>query len=345
MRILVLGGTVFLSAEVAAQALARGHDVTCLARGTAAEPPPGAAFVRADRSDGPAAYAGLAGEWDAVVDVSWQPQHVREALAALAPRARHWTYVSSCSVYADDAEPGQDERAALLPALEPDFTGDVPGEKYGEAKRACELACAEAIGDRLHISRPGLIGGPGDGSDRFGYWPARFARDNQPVLLPSISDACTDTIDVRDLAAWLISAAERTVTGTLNALGPQLSFGRMIQLCQELTGSTAPTIWADPAWLRNNDVAYWAGEHSLPLWLPEDYAGFAARSADAALSRNLVLRPVQQSLADTLADERRRGLGRDRMSGLSAVTEQLLIERWQRQLADGPEPDGTECEI
>ncbi|HEY1157508.1 MAG TPA: epimerase, partial [Arthrobacter sp.] len=55
MRILILGGTAFLSHEIAGQAVAAGHVVTCLARGTTAPPPSGAAWVRADRSTGQAA--------------------------------------------------------------------------------------------------------------------------------------------------------------------------------------------------------------------------------------------------------------------------------------------------
>lgn len=345
MRILVLGGTVFLSAEIAQQALERGHQVTCFARGTESGPPAGADFVRGDRNDGPRSYAALEGEWDAVVDVSWQPTHVRQAVEALAPRAKHWTYVSSCSVYADNSTPGEDESAALQPALESQGDGEVEGTKYGQAKVTCEQICTRALEGRLHICRPGLIGGPRDGSDRFGYWPARFARDNEPVLVPNIPDAPTQTIDVRDLAGWILTAAENSVTGTLNALGEGISFGRLIRLCQELAESTAPTIWADPAWLVDNDVAYWAGEHSLPHWLPEGYGGFAARSAEAAVRRGLTRRPVVDILVDTLEDERRRGLGRERKSGLSVVTEQLLVERWRRQLAGGPEHGGLEYEI
>jgi nucleoside-diphosphate-sugar epimerase len=108
MRILVLGGTAFLSAEIARQAVAAGHDVMCLARGSRSAPPEGASWLKADRSLGPAAYAGAAGagDWDAVIDVARDPRQAREALETLAGTARHWTFVSSCSVYADPSVPG-----------------------------------------------------------------------------------------------------------------------------------------------------------------------------------------------------------------------------------------------
>ena len=44
----MLGGTAWLGRTVAEEGLRRGHDVTCVARGTA-DPPAGAAFVEADR--------------------------------------------------------------------------------------------------------------------------------------------------------------------------------------------------------------------------------------------------------------------------------------------------------
>src|SRR5215217_4392516 len=105
MRLLVLGGTAFLSREIARQAVERGHRVTCAARGTSA-PPPGAEFVRVDRdrADGLDPLADR--EFDAVIDVARRPTHVRRALSGLAGRAGHWTFVSTVSVYADDATPG-----------------------------------------------------------------------------------------------------------------------------------------------------------------------------------------------------------------------------------------------
>src|SRR3954465_434429 len=170
MRILVLGGTAWLGGEVARRALERGHSVTCLARGQAGPAPVGAAFVASDRAL-PTAYGQVSGQdWDLVLDVSWQPGQVRGALEALAARARHWVYVSSCSVYADHSAPGQDEPAPLLPPLE---GSRATGEEYGAAKVACERLCIDAVGDRLLVARAGLIGGYGDVMGRFGSWPGR----------------------------------------------------------------------------------------------------------------------------------------------------------------------------
>lgn len=70
MRILVLGGTSWLGGEVARTALARGHEVTCLARGESGQTPPGVRFVRADRGDDTAYDEVGAQDWEGVVDVS-----------------------------------------------------------------------------------------------------------------------------------------------------------------------------------------------------------------------------------------------------------------------------------
>ena len=66
-----------------------------------------------------------------------------------------------------------DERTAVA-------TLDDPGteqvmEHYGALKAACE-AVVERILRRMRATqvRPGLIVGPLDGTDRFGYWVARF---------------------------------------------------------------------------------------------------------------------------------------------------------------------------
>ena len=333
MRILVLGGTAFLSAETARQAVAAGHDVTCFARGTSTTPPDGATWVRGDRALGAAAYAELDGGWDSVVEVSRDPVQAGEALDVLGAAAAHWTFVSSCSVYADHSIPGADEAAELLEPLPAGQSGTP--ETYGESKSAIEQMTLAVVGEKAHIVRAGLISGPGDGTDRYGYWPARFAAGPGPVLVPDIPEAATQIIDVRDLAAWILQSAGGGLTGTYNALGDVVRFEDYLVESQRAAGTGAgdgvahDVVRADEEWLVENGIEYWAGPDSLPLWLPGDHDGFQARSNRAARERGMVLRPWQETLAATLEDERNRGLGRERKAGLSRETEQRLVALWR----------------
>jgi 2'-hydroxyisoflavone reductase len=237
-NLLVLGGTAWLGAEIARQGVAAGVDVTCLARGASGSVPSGARLVVADRT-GEAAYADVADrDWDAVVDVSWQPGMVRRAVAALGERSAHWTCVSSVSAYRVDSATGQHEGALLLEPW-PDDVASI--EEYGPAKSACESFVRNALGERSLVARLGLIGGPGDPSDRFGYWPARLARAvEDPVLVPAGLQQPTQTIDVRDAAAFVLQAEQRQLTGVVNVVGASVPLGEVLAAATGRCGPRRP---------------------------------------------------------------------------------------------------------
>ncbi|KJC64587.1 NAD-dependent epimerase/dehydratase family protein [Agreia bicolorata] len=314
-RVLVLGGTGWLGREIAQRAVAEGADVTCLARGESGAVPDSAHLVRADRLS-PEAYDEVTGEWDDVVELSHDPQLVGPALDALASRAAHWTLVSSVSVYSRNDETDADESAAVVEPL------DV--SEYADAKVAAERISLEHLGDRLLIARPGLVVGPGDPSDRFGYWLARFSRMG-PALIPTTAHRFVQAIDVSDLASWIERAGRDHLTGVVNAVGEVVPMSEFLRAAATVAGHDGELVEVEDEVLLARDVHYWAGPRSLPLWLPLSDAAFAQRSGAAYVASGGIRRSLHETLSRVHADELARGIDRLRRSGLTASDEQDVL--------------------
>jgi 2'-hydroxyisoflavone reductase len=251
VKILVLGGTVFLSEAVAAEAVRRGHEVVCACRGSSGQVPDGARLVRWDRdADDPLPTD--AGSPDAVVDVARQPSWVRTAVAAL-PEA-HWVFVSTINVYADDATPGgRPGVTPLVAARHDDADLATEPEAYGPMKVACEQAVQEGAASSM-VVRPGLICGPGDPTYRFGYWPERLAEGGE-ALAGGAPDDTVQVIDVRDLAAWIVTACEQRIAGTFDGVGPTMSIGDLLAQVAEGVDAEPTLTWAPGDVLTEHGVA------------------------------------------------------------------------------------------
>jgi 2'-hydroxyisoflavone reductase len=298
MRILVLGGTAFLSRTVAEEAVRRGHDVTCACRGVSGPLAEGASLVVWDRSsEAPEELVEAA--YDAVVDVSRTPSHVRRAVAALPDP--HWVLVSTGNVYRDHGRRGV--AAADLPLLDPITTDEDPAsspDAYGGMKVACEQLVREGTRSAM-VVRAGLIVGPGDSSGRFAYWPQRLAAGGE-VLAPESPEDPVQWVDVRDLAAWIVDAAEARATGVFDGTGPAVPRRRFLDEVAAGVGASPAYTWLPRDFLVEHEVAEWSGPRSVPLWISDpEWQGFMDHDVTPSLEAGLRIRTLAETARDTLA--------------------------------------------
>lgn len=294
MNILLLGGTGFLGRSMATHAVTAGHAVTCLARGSH-EFASGVEVILSDRSL-PGAYERVDSDWDAVIDLTSHPRFAFEAVSSL--RARHWTFISSTSVYVDDDRPNQGENDRVHEPLGVDAM--TSAETFGPGKVACENIYRSA-GPAL-ILRPGLIGGYGDSTGRTGYYPWRFAHPTGSDVIVPDETFPVAMIDVEDLASWTVACLEESVTGTFNANGPEHTLADVYRISADLagTGVTARAVADDV--LMEHGVQPWWGPGSLPLWVPgTESRNTLIADSSAAIARGLTMRPLRQTLASVKA--------------------------------------------
>ena len=336
MTVLIIGGTIFLGRHLVDAAMERGHDVSTFNRGRhTAGDNPAVERLTGDRDGDVAALRGRC--WDAVIDTcGYVPGSVRRVMAVLdRERTRHYTFVSSVSVYSTFAPAGVDEgggvetiTAEQLSDAERAATGEratarTYGAMYGALKALCEDAAEHAMPGRVLHVRPGLIVGAYDYSDRFTYWARRVA-DGGDVLAPGRPDRRVRVIDVRDLATWMISMAERRRAGVFNATGAEdgLTMGTLLETCRTVGRSVAKLVWTDEAFLLDQGVSPWS---ELPLWLPAAHNGIFEVRNDRAMAAGLTFRPLSDTVASTLAWDRTRPRNEPLRAGLSPERERQLL--------------------
>lgn len=325
MRMLILGGTGFLGRHLVEAALARGHEPTLFHRGrTGAGLFPELEHVLGDRDGG----LDLRGHWDAAIDTcGYVPRVVGASAHALEPLVEHLTFVSTISVYADFSRAGTTEESALS-MLDDEGIEEVDGATYGPLKAICERRVGEVFGERGLIVRPGLIVGPHDATERFPYWVERIAAGGD-VLAPGAPEAPVQLIDARDLARWTIAAIEERRGGVYHATGPRerTSLGQLLEACVGVARSGARLCWVDGEFLVAQGVVPWG---DLPLWVHYPWLrGANEVDVTKALAAGLELRPIEETIRDTLAWTRTRDAGGARKAGLDRARESELLSSWE----------------
>lgn len=340
LSVLVLGGTNFLGPQVVDRALARGHKVTIFSRGRRK-----AAFAGEveqlvgdrDPAKGEGLNALAGRSFDVVLDHSgYYPRHVKASAELLAPRAGRYLFVSSISAYAETKTENADETAPLAKLADPSV--ETMGENYanyGGLKALCEAAVRAAFPQRATIVRPTYICGPGDPTDRFTYWPVRFAKGGD-IVVPGAAEDPIQLIDVRDLAEWLVALAEAGTTGDFNAVGPTPPhrWGAVVAACELAsvgvvrTANWIPADFIERFIKADDDVG-------IPIWIAPRgaFQGMHRWNNARAVAKGLTLRPLQTTVTETLGwwkdlpAERRAKLD----AGLSTEKEAEILAAWRKK--------------
>jgi 2'-hydroxyisoflavone reductase len=289
VKLLVIGGTVFLGRHVAETALARGHGVAVFHRGRHGRAPDGAETLIGDRTSDLSALEGR--EWDAVIDTcGFAPEDVALTAGALADRVGHYGFVSSGSAYADWPHAPVSEDSPVFESDE---------REYGPLKAACERAAEAALPGRVLVARAGVIVGPHENIGRLPWWLRRLAAGGE-VLAPGPPEAELQLIDARDLAAWMLDMAEAGRGGAYNAIAQPGSakWGELLALAREVTGGGAELRWVAPELIEARVEEPW---EALPLWPIPSLPGLYGMSAQRAARAGLTPRPLRETVADTWA--------------------------------------------
>jgi nucleoside-diphosphate-sugar epimerase len=243
MRVLVIGGTEFISLHLVHALLRDRHEVAVLNRGRRPERAPnGVRTIVCDRKDWTALRTALAGErFDGLVDITYAPttgEDVEALLAALGGRAGHAIFVSTGRVH-DHALPmplGEDAARTL-------YWGE-----YARLKIAGEDAYM-ASGVPASVVRPTHVYGPLNTRNNETFFFDRLLR-GRPVLVPGDGGWLRQFGHVEDLAhAMAAMLGDRRAFGrAYNVTGEEaITQVGLVELIAELVQRTATLVHAPKA--------------------------------------------------------------------------------------------------
>ena len=286
--------------------------------------------VESLRGDGTGDLSVLAGrEWDAVIDPSgYIPRIVRASAELLRGAVGHYVFVSSISVYDFPLPAGYDESAPLNDVVAD--ADEVTGEKYGGAQGRVRERHARGLprGARQRAGRADRRAARSDGAVHVLAGARRARRRGARARR---SGRAIQVVDVRDLGAWLVHVAEQRIAGDFNATGEaSLTMGGLLETCRAVSGSDAELVWMTDEFLLGEGVGTWM---ELPLWLEPAEASFLQADVSRALAAGLRCRPLEETVAATLAWAREDGATARSPAGMAIGDAGMKPEREAELLA------------
>jgi nucleoside-diphosphate-sugar epimerase len=292
MRVLVIGGTEFISLHLVQSLLRDRQEVAVLNRGRRPErAPKGVRTIVCDRKDWTALKTALTGEhFDGLVDITYAPttgEDVEALLTALGGRIGHAIFVSTGRVH---------DHGLPMPLAE-DATRNLYWGDYAKLKIAGEDAYIKS-GLPATVVRPTHVYGPLNTRNNETFFFDRLLR-GRPILVPGDGGWLRQFGHVEDLAnAMAAMLGDRRAFGqAYNVTGEeavtQLGF---VDLIAEVVNRPATFVYAPKAPFGQN-LAY------------DSHAIFTT----AKIRRQLGIRPkytLAAGLAQTFAWYMREGLDR-----------------------------------
>ena len=308
MRVIVVGGTEFISLHLVRSLLRDRHEVTVLNRGRHPErAPKGASTLVCDRKDGVALARALAGErFDGLVDITYAPttgEDVEALLAALGGRVGHAIFVSTGRVH---------DHGAPMP-LHEDTPRTLYWGDYAKLKIAGEDAYMRS-GVPATIVRPTHVYGPLNTRNNETFFFDRLLR-GRPILVPGHGGWLRQFGHVEDLAdAMAAMLGDRRAFGqAYNVTGEeavtQLGF---VDLVAEVVKRPATFVYVPKAPFGQNlsydcHAVYTTAKLRRELGLRPRYtlASGLAQTFEWYLREELDRRPVDFAEEDALLAARR----------------------------------------
>lgn len=318
LSVLVLGGTGFIGPHFVRHATKRGHRITLFNRGrTNTHLFPDVEKLVGDRNSDLTALEGR--HWDAVLDNSgYTPLQVGQSVDLLKNACDQYLFTSTRAVYTDFTAAVMDEDAPVGPKDLPESEW----EGYGPNKVLAERIVQDGFGARTLITRPPVIVGPGDRTDRFTYWVDRLD-DGGAVLVQGNPTDPIQFVDVRDLAEFYVHLLENATTGIYNTEGPEsgLDAAGLVHGIRAITSSPSTLRWVPWDFLIEQGET---PQGSLAFWQPPmgRYLNYGRMVNRRAVGKGMRFRPLAVIAKNTLDWHRTRsreeqqtlraGLSRDR---------------------------------
>jgi nucleoside-diphosphate-sugar epimerase len=221
MKILIIGGTGFISGYLLRELRKKNYHITLFNRGKSKPFIPvdeSVRIVAGDRNN-PGDLKALINDeahYDVIYDMTaYTGQQSQTAVDAFYGKTGHFIHCSTVSVYmiSDDLRCPVTEDQDLRQIM-PFFPRNPFGMNYGIQKRDCEKILRDhhhPVNFPVTMLRPTYVSGPGDPTLRDYFWIERIL-DGKPVLIPGSGDYSFQQVYVEDVARAFASLPEQPQT-------------------------------------------------------------------------------------------------------------------------------------